>query len=164
VLLGPAHLVPVGFWQAAKLLLDPNGCFGADSASCLQVPVVTTVPVTQVKLLIAIIACVALSFCNYLMMNKQEQLVEWGKTWPISHRQPGAVLPPPPLTREQSDIMYLPRELFQLHADACFIRPGLTPSLFRQRNMNTLVSKVRAAGGCCGVAVVNPTIADAEGQ
>ncbi len=56
--------MPVGFWQAAKLLLDPNGCFGAESASCLQVPVVTTVPVTQVKLLIAIIACGALSFCT----------------------------------------------------------------------------------------------------
>ena len=49
VLLGPAHLVPVSFWQAVKLLLEPEGSGGGtDSSFCLQVPVVTTVPITQV--------------------------------------------------------------------------------------------------------------------
>ncbi len=43
---------------------------------------------------------------SFLMPCRQEQLLEWGKTWPIAHRQPGAVLPPPPLSRDQIHLMY----------------------------------------------------------
>jgi hypothetical protein len=49
VLLGPAHLVPAGFCRAVELLLEPNcSSAGAEFSFCLQVPVVTTVPITQV--------------------------------------------------------------------------------------------------------------------
>jgi hypothetical protein len=70
LLLGPAHLVPDSFWDAARLLLEASGgageasggageaSGGAGEASggagpqaelCVHVPVVTTVPITQVK-------------------------------------------------------------------------------------------------------------------
>ena len=55
VLLGPAHLVPAGFWDAAQSLLEPRGSLGPQSLCCFQVPVVTTVPITQVKPIAAII-------------------------------------------------------------------------------------------------------------
>jgi hypothetical protein len=60
VLLGPAHLVPPEFWEAARVLLEPNCSAGAESPCCQQVPVVTTVPVTQVQLVSATVACCAL--------------------------------------------------------------------------------------------------------
>lgn len=34
----------------------------------------------------------------------------------------------------------------------------------RQRNMRSLVSQVRAAGGNCGVGVFNPALAAIDGQ
>jgi hypothetical protein len=101
VLLGPSHLVPDSFWIAAKLLLEPCSSSRTESSCCLQVPVVTTVPTTQVSFLIFS------AICKIVMSKEQEQLIEWGRTWPISHRQPGAVLPPPPLSRGEIDLMYL---------------------------------------------------------
>ena len=54
LLLGPAHLVPDSFWDAAKLLLEASGVEASGGAGpqaefCVHVPVVTTVPITQVK-------------------------------------------------------------------------------------------------------------------
>ncbi len=48
VLLGPEHLVPDSFWQAAHLLLEPNSSVGGPLTFFFHVPVVTTVPITQV--------------------------------------------------------------------------------------------------------------------
>jgi hypothetical protein len=83
--------------------------------------------------------------------------MEWGKTWPIAHRQPGAVLPPPPLSREQIHTMLVTPACFQPKSIEqkpliCFTHT----LLFRQRNMSTLVEAVTASGGSCGVAVVAP--------
>ena len=103
LLLGPAHLVPDSFWEAAKVLLETSGDAGPQSELCVHVPVVTTVPITQVKC-----AASALCSCNSLTRQRQEQLLEWGKTWPISHRQPGAVLPPPPLSPTEIRAMCRP--------------------------------------------------------
>ncbi len=48
VLLGP-HLVPFSLWKAVKLLMEPEGrCGGMDYSLGLQVPVVTTLTITQV--------------------------------------------------------------------------------------------------------------------
>jgi hypothetical protein len=57
---------------------------------------------------------------------------------------------------ESTSVESLARQSFLLRA--------LTTSPRRQRRMNALVSKVRAAGGNCGVAVLDPAFVDAEGQ
>ena len=49
VLLGPVHLVPDGFWEAANSILEAEGSFGEGCSRCVRVPAVTTVPITQVK-------------------------------------------------------------------------------------------------------------------
>ena len=54
VLLGPEHLVTDSFWQAARVMFERNGVSAAQAPMRLLVPVVTTVPITQVT-------CAALS-------------------------------------------------------------------------------------------------------
>lgn len=81
--------------------------------------------------------------------------MEWGKTWPIAHRQPGAVLPPPPLSPEQIHTMLVARACFQPKSSPCICFTNLL--LSRQRNMLTLVAAVTSSGGSSGVAVVAPS-------
>jgi hypothetical protein len=94
------------------------------------------------------------------MRQLQEQLLEWGKTWPISHRQPGAVLPPPPLSPTEIHAMCRPNPRAQSPLHLLFI----TAALCRQRNMSALVSKVRSAGGSCGVGIFSPALGHSEGR